>query len=150
MKSLEVMINIKGSKEQIWKVITDIENSVNVIKGIEKIEILEQKNKEFIGLKWRETRTMFGQTATEVMWITDAEENKSYSTRAESHGAIYITRFTLTELGEETELKMSFGAELIKLKSKIVAALTGWMFAGMTKKALKEDLEDIKRAVETA
>lgn len=148
MKKLQVKVNIKGTREQIWKVITDIENSVNVITGIEKIEILEQKGSEFVGLKWRETRTMFGQTATEVMWITDAVENESYKTRAESHGSIYITEFTLREQGSETELTMTFGAEIIALKSKIIAALTGWMFAGMTKKALKADLEDIRKAAE--
>ncbi len=67
---LKVEITINGTKEQIWKVITDIEGSVETISAIEKIEILEQPESGVLGLKWEETRTMFGKSATEVMWIT--------------------------------------------------------------------------------
>lgn len=144
---VRVQISINGSKEQVWKVITDIENSMNNIKGIEKVEILEKPENEFIGLKWRETRTMFGQTATEVMWITDAVENEYYTTRAESHGAIYKTDLVLSNNGDSTELVMSFGAELITFKAKLMS-LMGFLFIGATKKALREDLQDIKAAVE--
>ncbi|MDC7233146.1 MAG: SRPBCC family protein [Spirochaetales bacterium] len=148
MKTLKVSVDIKASRDQIWKIITDIEGSVDRIRGIDKVEILEKPADSFVGLKWRETRTMFGQTATEVMWITDAVEHTSYSTRAESHGAVYTTRFDLTEEEGYVTLSMTFGAELIKTMTKIVSALTGWMFAGATKKALLEDLEDIKKAAE--
>lgn len=148
MKEISLSISINAKADAVWKVITNIEDSVNIIKGIEKVEILEKPADAFIGVKWRETRTMFGQTATEVMWITDAVENKSYSTRAESHGAIYITHFELEEKGDHCELTMTFGAELVKFMTKLVSAVTGWMFASATKKALMEDLNDIKRAVE--
>lgn len=144
---IQVQISIDETKEKIWNVITDIEGSVNNIKGIEKIEILEKKENEFIGLKWKETRTMFGQTATEVMWITDAVENEYYRTRAESHGAIYKTEFLLTKNGESTDLIMSFDAELVTLKAKLMSIM-GFLFISATRKALKKDLEDIKVAVE--
>jgi len=146
---LKVQIIINSSKEEVWKVISDIENSHNTIRGIEKIEILERQENEFIGLKWRETRTMFGQKATEVMWITDAVENEYYTTRAESHGAIYKTDLILSNNGDSTELVMSFSAELITFKAKLMS-LMGFLFIGATKKALREDLEDIKTTVEGA
>lgn len=148
MKEISLSISINAKAEAVWKVITDIEDSVNTIKGIEKIEVLEKPSDSFVGLKWRETRKMFGQTATEVMWITDAVENKSYSTRAESHGAIYTTHFKLEQNGDHCELTMTFGAELLKFMTKVVSALTGWMFVSATKKALMEDLNDIKGKVE--
>jgi carbon monoxide dehydrogenase subunit G len=148
MKEISINISINAKAEAVWKVITDIDESINTIKGIEKIEILEKPSDAFVGLKWRETRKMFGQTATEVMWITDAVENKSYSTRAESHGAIYITHFELEQKGDQCELTMTFGAEIVKFMTKVVSALTGWMFVSATKKALLEDLSDIKGTVE--
>lgn len=148
MKEISLSITINAKPEEVWKVITDIDGSVENIRGIEKIEILEKPENSFVGLKWRETRTMFGQTATEVMWITEAEDNKSYSTRAESHGAVYTTQFILSQSGESCELTMIFTAELVKFMTKIVSALTGWMFSNATKKALMEDLKDIKEAVE--
>ncbi|MCK5673789.1 MAG: hypothetical protein KAH95_10455, partial [Spirochaetales bacterium] len=87
------------------------------------------------------------QTATEVMWITDAVENEYYRTRAESHGAIYKTEFLLTKNGESTDLIMSFDAELVTFKAKLMSIM-GFLFIGATRKALQEDLKDIKIAVE--
>lgn len=145
---LKLSVEINGTKEEVWSVITDIKGSVINIKGIEQIEILEQAESDFTGLKWRETRKMFGQTATEVMWITGSEKNSWYDTRAESHGAIYTTRFELKEKGDVTELTMIFGAEIVSTFTRIMTLLTGWIFIGATKKALREDLDDIKKAVE--
>ena len=147
---LTVQISIESTKEKIWNVISDIENSVNIIDGIHKIEVLEQPQKSFVGLKWRETRTMFGKEATEVMWITDAIENESYRTRAESHGAVYLTAFKITEHGDSCDLSMEFTGEPQSFGARIMAALTGFLFKGATLKALKKDLEDIKAASENA
>ena len=145
---LETQVTIKGTKAQVWQVITDIENAANTISGIEEVEILEQPTDGFVGLKWQETRTLFGKTATEIMWITDAVENESYQTRAESHGAIYTTHFTLTEQGDQTSLTMRFNGEPQTFGAKLMSMAMGWMFKNATQKALAQDLEDIKAAVE--
>lgn len=145
---LKAEITINGTKEQIWKVITDIEGSVETISAIEKIEILEQPESGVLGLKWEETRTMFGKSATEVMWITEEKENEYYQTRAENHGAIYISRFQIEEMGDQTKLTMEFEGEAQSATTKIMSFLTGFMFKGATEKALQEDLKDIKASVE--
>lgn len=88
---ISARIKINCTKEKVWELITDIENSANFISGINNIEILNQPREGLIGLKWKETRKMFGKEAEEVMWITESEPYKYYQTRAESHGAIYIT-----------------------------------------------------------
>lgn len=147
---IESNICIDGTKEQIWKVITDIENSVNTIEAIEKIEILERPASGLLGLKWRETRIMFGKSATEVMWITDSAENEYYQTRAESHGAVYISRLQIETQGGETCLRMIFEGEPQGTFAKIMAAATGFIFKGATQKALDEDLRNIKASVENA
>ena len=82
----EQQVTISAPKQAVWKVITALENGAETISGIEQIEILEQPENGLVGLKWRETRTLFGKTATEIMWITDAVDNDFYTTRAESHG----------------------------------------------------------------
>ncbi len=69
----KVETTIDASTDKVWDVITDIKNSVNVISGIEKIEILESGSTDLVGLKWQETRTVFGKTALETMWITEAD-----------------------------------------------------------------------------
>ena len=146
--ALEVEVTIEGPKEDVWKVITDIENSPDTITGIEKIEILEKPSDGLVGLKWQETRTLFGRTATEIMWITDVVENEMYKTRAESHGAVYITSLVVSEQDAKTRLTMEFDAAPQSLSAKVMAAITGIFIKKATKNALMQDLIDIKAAVE--
>ena len=146
--NIEVQVTIQGSKEEVWRVITDIENSPGTISGIKEIEILEKPEDGLVGLKWKETRTLFGKTATEVMWITDVNEYESYKTRAESHGAVYITSLNLSEQDDNTLLTMTFGGEAQTLGAKLMSATMGRLFKNATKKALIQDLNDIKAAVE--
>ena len=146
---MKAEILIDGTKEQIWQTITDIEGSVNRISAIEKIEILDKPASGMLGLKWQETRTMFGKSATEIMWITDVVENEYYQTRAESHGAIYKSRLQIEASGNQLKLTMEFDGEAQNMFAKIMSFLTSFMFKSATEKALQEDLNDIKAYVES-
>ena len=139
---------IDAPRTAVWRLVTDIENAATHIAGIEKVEVLERPKDGFLGFKWRETRTMFGKTATEVMWITDAVEATRYDTRAESHGAIYTTRITLEQRAGRTLLSKEFEGKAVTFGAKVMWGLMGWMFKRATRKALQKDLEDIKHAVE--
>jgi len=145
---IAIEIEIKKTKGQVWKVITDIENSVNTISGIDKIEILNKPENTLVGLKWKETRTIFGKSATETMWITEAKENNYYKTRAESNGAIYQTLLKISDKENATLLTMEFSSEAISLKEKIMAFIFGRMLGKSMKKLVEKDLIDIKTAVE--
>lgn len=143
-----VEINIKGIKESIWEVIADIEHSEKNIIAIENIEVIKKPVEGILGLKWRETRVMFGKAATEVMWVTDAVPNKFYKTRAESHGAIYITTLSILEKDTYCVLSMSFEGIAQSFIAKLSSAVFGRMMMKSTEKALLNDLKDIKRIVE--
>lgn len=145
---MKVEVPIQGSKGEIWKVITNIEGAVDNISGIEKVEIHHHPGESLVGLKWTETRTLFGKTATETMWITEAEKNQYYQTRAESHGSIYITIMRIVENGNESLLSMEFTGKPQSLGAKIMAGILMPFFKKATKKALYQDLLDIKKAVE--
>ena len=111
---MKVVVDIEIAKlrEDIWSAITDIENCARMISAIIDLEILNQPEEGIVGLKWKETRLMFGKQASETMWITESVENEYYCTRAESHGSIYITRLSLSERGNNTLLTMSFTGSL--------------------------------------
>ena len=141
-------ISINSLQSKVWKLITDIKNSANLITAIEKVEILEQPKAGLVGLKWRETRKMFGKEATEVMWITDAVDGESYLTRAESHGAIYVSGLSLREENGKTILTQTFEGQAVSFGAKVMSALMGWMIKGSTRKAFEKDLQDIKAAAE--
>lgn len=141
-------IRIKASQEKVWSIISDIEHAKDNISAIESIEVLEPGVDGLLGLKWKETRTMFGKQATEIIWITDTTENEFYQTRAESHGAIYISKLWLAPQDGDTLLNMSFKGTPQTFGAKFMSALLGWAFKGATLKALNKDLEDIKTAAE--
>ncbi len=145
---LSVQVPIQARKEAIWKVITDIDRAPERISGIEKVKVLERPEGGLVGLKWEETRKMFGREASETMWITDAKENEFYETRAENHGAVYKSGMYIREEGGQTFLKMEFGSEATSFFSRIMAAIMTPFFKGATQKMMLQDLEDIKKAVE--
>lgn len=145
-----VEVSINGTKEAIWNVISDIRNAEKNISGIQKIEVLEEPTEGILGFKWRETRIMFGKEATEDMWITHSEPNSYYKTRAESHGAEYLTTMKIEEKVDSCILSMEFESESVSFMAKIMNVVFGRMMKNSTEKALLEDLNDIKNVVESA
>jgi hypothetical protein len=91
---------------------------------------------------------MFGQEATEIMWITDLKENKYYRTRAERPNVVYVSTLSLQEVEGGTELSMEFESEISSIGMKILSAITGIFFNKATRNALQQDLEDIKAHLE--
>jgi len=145
---VSVDIEIAKSKEIVWSAITDIENCSNFISSIIDIQILDQATDGLVGMKWKEKRLMFGKEASEIMWITESVENEYYCTRAESHGSVYITKLSLSEIGGNAALTMSFTGEAQTFLARVVSACMGVLIKSSMKKALLKDLEDIKNYAE--
>ncbi len=137
---------INAPIDKVFNVFTDIKNAREMISGINKIEILSEVQ-EGVGLKWRETRTMFGKEATEDMEITNIEDKTSYTVEAESNGTDYTTVFEFEENNGSTEVTMMFEAKALTLAGKMMSILLIF-FKGATKKALDQDLEDMKNFIE--
>src|SRR5438552_10687075 len=144
---VEAQVTINGSKAAIWAAITNIENASETISGIENIEVLEKPANGLVGLKWRETRMLFGKPATVEKWITDAAQNEFYRTRAEDGGFVFITTKRISQSSGGMTLSESHETKpqgiVAKLKSTPM-----FLFKGVIKKALLQDLNDIKAAVE--
>src|SRR5215211_33416 len=94
---VEAQVTVNGSKAAIWAAITNIENASEIISGIENIEVLEKPANGLVGLKWRETRMLFGKPATADKWITEAAENEFYKTRAEDGGFVFLSTTRISE-----------------------------------------------------
>lgn len=140
--------NIEKPREVVWSAITDIENFSEMISGIIKLRVLDKPEHGIVGLRWEETRRMFGKEASETMWITDAVEYEYYHTRAESHGSVYTTKIALAEAENKTRMSMEFSAEAQSFVINTVSACMGVFVKGSMTKLIRKDLEDIKRFVE--
>ena len=145
---VEARVTINGSKAAIWAAMTNIENSAEIIRGIEKIEVLERPATGLVGLKWRETRTLFGKPATAEKWITEAAENEFYKTRAESDGFVFLSTTTIAESRGGMTLTSSHDSKPQSIVARLMSIPMGLLFKGVARKALLQDLNDIKAAVE--
>ena len=146
---IEAQVTINGSKAAIWAVITNIENAAEICSGIEKIEVLEKPANGIVGLKWRETRMLFGKPAAVDKWITDAAESEFYKTRAEDGGFVFLTTKRISESSGGMTLTESHESKPQSLRAKLSIPML-FLFKGMVRKLLLKDLNDIKAAVEQA
>lgn len=144
---VEAQVTINGSKAAIWAAITSIENASKTISGIESIEVVEKPANGLVGLRWRETRTLFGKPATVEKWITDAAENEFYKTKAEDGGFVYLTTKRISESGGGITLTESHESKPQGAVAKLSVPML-FLFKGVVKKYLLQDLNDIKAAVE--
>jgi len=145
---VEVQVTIHGPKGAIWAAITNIENAAEIISGIQNIEVVEKPASGLVGLRWRETRMLFGKPATAEKWITDAVENEYYKTRAESDGFVFLSTTSISESSGGNTLTSVHDSQPQSIGAKLMSIPMGLLFKGVAKKALLQDLNDIKSAVE--
>ena len=144
---VEAHVTINGSKAAIWAAITDIANAAEIIRGIDNIEVLERPATGLVGLRWRETRMLFGKPTAVEKWITDTAENEFFKTKAEDGGFVFLTTNRISESSGGVTLTSSHDSRPQGIVAKL-QAIPMVLFKGVVKKALLQDLNDIKSAVE--
>lgn len=111
----------------VWEVVTDLEGTTPKLPGVQSVERLSDDGPGSyeVGTRWRETRRMFGQDATEEMEVVAVDPERRTDIRA-VHGATeYRTGFELTPAGngeaeDATLLRFHFAA------LRTPDAPTGW------------------------
>ena len=144
---VEAQVTINGSRDAVWAAMADIENAAKIIRGIENIEVVEKPANGLVGLRWRETRMLFGKPATVEKWITDAAENEFYKTRAEDSGFVFLSTTRISEGSGGITLTSAHETRPQGLIARL-KSLPMFLFTGVVKKALLQDLNDVKAAVE--
>ena len=146
---VEARVTINGSKAAVWGAITNIENAAEIITGIKNIEVLEKPASGLVGLRWRETRLLFGKPATAEKWITHAAENEFYKTRAEDNGFVFLSTMSISESSSgRITLTSSHDSQPQGIVARLMSIPMVLFFKSVAKKALLQDLVDIKAAVE--
>jgi hypothetical protein len=145
---VEAQVIINGSRAAIWAAITDIENASQLIRGIQAIEVLDKPASGLVGLRWRETRMLFGKPAAVEKRITEAAGNESYKTRAEDTGFVFLTTFRISESSGGMTLTSSHESRPQGIVARFMSIPMRLLFRGVVRKAILQDLNDIKSTVE--
>ncbi len=141
-------ISVDAPIERVFAVFTDLEAATENIAGVREVEVLQGPSRLAIGTRWRETRVLFGKQATEEMWVTALDENRRYVVEAESHGTKYRTEYTFEPSEGATRVAMTFEGRPVSLGAKLMSWL-GFLFQGAVRKALRQDLLDLKAVCES-
>lgn len=147
MSTIEVSRQIAAPIEKVFGVASDFAGAPNVIKAIDKVEILTE-GPVGRGTRFRETRIMFGRPASEEMEVTLFEPPRRYAVGCTSHGCRYHSEFRFEAKHGGTEVTMSFEAVPLTFFAKIMAFIMKPMIKSMAKMCA-QDLDDIKTALES-
>jgi hypothetical protein len=145
---VEAQVSMQGSRDKLWAAIADIENAASFTRGIERIEMIDRPAGGLVGTRWRETRILFGEPATVEKWITAASENTSYETRAESDGFVFVTTRRIVQEGGKLVLAEAHESRPQGLMASVKMIPMRLFFKGVIRKALLQDLNDIRAVVE--
>lgn len=144
---ITVSRKIAATSDRVWAVITDLDRTAEVIRGITRLERVDSGAGFDVGTTWQETRAVLGKETTETMTVTAIVPGQTYTTEADSHGTHYRSILTVTAQGSSTLLEMGFEG---KPHDKVgrLAALIGKLMEGPTRRMLRRDLDDIAAAAE--
>ncbi len=143
---LEVATAIAAPPETVFAVMTDIARWPQIVRAIEKIELLTEGPMR-VGTSFRETRTMFGRSASEEMTVTVVDPPRRLVTTAESHGARYLTTHTIEPAPGGSRLVFSFKGTPVTLTARLFSVI-GFLFMGLLRRQLESDLADLKAEAE--
>jgi carbon monoxide dehydrogenase subunit G len=147
--TVTVRRQVRAPVERVWELATDLEHSPDILSGVERVEVLTPPPFG-VGTRWRETRTMMGRQATEEMWVSAVEPQRSYTVEAESSGVHYVSTFRFEPSGDGAQLTLEFSGQPKGPATRLLAAVTAPLARRSVSKALGKDLEDLAAAAENA
>jgi hypothetical protein len=135
--------------DRVWSVFTDIAAGAERLSAVEHLEMLTEQPFG-TGTRWRETRQMFGKSATEEMWVTDVEPMRFYVVEADSHGTHYTSRYDFSSPNSSTTtVTFSFSGSSRGVMKLLGAAMWPLLKGKMTTE-LRRDLDELAQACESA
>lgn len=148
--------DIAAPPSVVWDIVSDIDGSPRVMRGIEQVERIPGPGGAIIegyheGSAWRETRRMFGQSASEDMVVTQVDPEHSTTIETVAADMRYITSFHLEETpGGGTVLTFEFSGDQPRQRGarQLALDIVGAVGRAVTKRIMAKDLTDIASAAE--
>jgi hypothetical protein len=145
---IQVTETIERPRAEVFAAFSDLAGSAERIDGITALEVLTD-GPFAPGTRWRETRLMFGKEATEEMEISAVDAPASYGFMARTQGTLYENRLDFAEVDEHTtRVTRTFRMTPEALSAKLLAPMVSVMVRTVGRKALVQDLADMKASLE--
>ncbi len=149
MKPLMMELDITCPAALVFAIASDVERFKERAPAIVGLEILSE-TRSGLGTRWKETRMMFGKSASETMEITEWRPPHEYVVGAESCGCRYRTVIRVVPTATGSRLEAEFTAEGTTLVRRVMGAIMLPLMRGMMRKMFMADFEGLKRACEAA
>ena len=130
----------------VFSTLVDVGRWAQFMSGIGSVEVLTP-GPLAPGTRFRETRTMFGKTASEEMMVVEIAPPHRLLLAASNHGTDYRVDHKLATTIDGTCLSLQFSGTPVTLPARLFAPL-GLLFAGSVRKQMDKDLADLKREAE--
>jgi carbon monoxide dehydrogenase subunit G len=144
---VEGEMRIEGTLDAVWAMAADVVGWATTYTGVQQVEVVARPASGMVGLRWKETRLYFGESATVEKWVTEAVDRAYFTTRAEQDGFIFTTTLRLVAQGSGVIVTSRHRTDTSTLMARL-KALPMVLFRGVIRKAILEDLRDLKAAVE--
>lgn len=146
MARLQLTHHISAPVDRVFDVFTDFAHAAENVRAIQKLELLTN-GPIGVGTRFRETRTMFGRSATETLEITDFHPGRSYTVGCQSCGCECRSRFDFRPDAGGTTVALDFVYAPVTFFAKLMSPLSVFVIKSC-RKAMEEELADLKAVAE--
>ena len=131
--------------EQAWAVLAAVERYPDRVDSYESVEF-EGEQREGVGARWRQTRTVFGRSHRQTMEVTGWEAPRELVLVAKEAGARYETRYQLEAVDGGTGVTMTFLVRATNPLAWLFVQTIGRRMLRGTGEAMAGDLVDLASA----
>jgi uncharacterized membrane protein len=143
---IQASCEIAAPIEDCFKVFSDLENLAEHVSAINQVELLTP-GPIGVGTRFKETRTMFGKEASEVMEVTQFSPSEHLREEARSGGMHYVSDWHFSEREGKTRVEITFTGKPTSILARVLSPLFSLM-AGSMKKAFLTDMGELKTVLE--
>jgi len=157
-QTLRLSRTVEADVEAVWDVLTDLTRAAERLSGLDSVQVMTS-GPYAVGTRWRETRSFFGRSHTEEMWVRRNHPLRSTVVEAGEGETTYSTVWALEPHGEvdeegrssATRLSLTFtGTSSDSALNRAAMTVIGPLGLRATRRALERDLDDIAAAAEAS